>query len=94
MSSPQKYSGNGNNEGSGSHQDSKTLWVGDIESWMDENYIANLFSKVGQVTNAKIIRDKNSGAPMGYGFVEFTSHEIAARVLQLFKEAINPGTNK
>lgn len=21
----------------------KTLWIGDIESWMDENYIASLF---------------------------------------------------
>ena len=76
------------------HQDSKALWVGDIESWMDENYIANLFCKIGSVVNVKIIRDKNSGAPMGYGFVEFASHEIAARVLQLFNGSINPGTNK
>lgn len=76
------------------HQDSKSLWIGDIESWMDENYIANLFCQVGAVANVKIIRDKNSGAPMGYGFVEFTSHEAAARVLQLFNGSINPGTTK
>lgn len=62
-------------------QDSKTLWVGDIENWMDEGYVANLFAKGGQVTNVKIIKDKSSGAPMGYGFVEFASPEIAARVL-------------
>lgn len=74
--------------------DSKTLWVGDIENWMDENYVANLFSKMGSVLNAKIIRDKSSGAPMGYGFVEFANHEIAARVLQLFNGSTNPGTNK
>ena len=24
----------------------KTLWIGDIESWMDENYVANLFTGV------------------------------------------------
>jgi RNA recognition motif-containing protein len=76
------------------HQDTKTLWIGDIESWMDENYIANLFCQVGAVANVKIIRDKNSGAPMGYGFVEFTSHEAAGRVLQLFNGSINPGTSK
>lgn len=77
-----------------SHQDSKTLWIGDIESWMDEKYITNLFCQIGAVVNVKIIRDKNSGAPMGYGFVEFTSHEVAARVLQLYNGSINPGTNK
>ena len=24
----------------------KTLWIGDIETWMDEQYIQNLFNKV------------------------------------------------
>ena len=24
----------------------KTLWIGDIEPWMDEQYISNLFNKV------------------------------------------------
>lgn len=24
----------------------KTLWIGDIEPWMDENYIASLFTGV------------------------------------------------
>lgn len=62
-------------------QDSKTLWVGDIENWMDESYVANLFAKAGQVVSVKIIKDKNSGAPMGYGFVEFASPEVAARTL-------------
>jgi|JFJP01.1.fsa_nt_gi RNA recognition motif-containing protein len=77
-------------------QDSKTLWVGDIENWMDDSYIANLFNKFapGTVQGVKIIRDKNSGAPMGYGFVEFNSHEVAARLLQLLNGTTNPGTNK
>jgi hypothetical protein len=25
----------------------KTLWIGDIEPWMDENYITSLFQGVG-----------------------------------------------
>lgn len=79
---------------SGSTQEPKTLWVGDVENWMDESYIANLFCKFGPVQSVKIIRDKNSGTPMGYGFVEFGSHEIAARVLQLLNGSNNPGTNK
>ena len=45
--------------------DSKTIWVGDIESWMDENYINTLFSATGAVVGSKIIRDRNTGLPSG-----------------------------
>lgn len=85
---------NSGNSSVPANQDSKTLWVGDIENWMDESHIANLFSKIGPVQSVKIIRDKASGQPMGYGFVEFTSHEIAARVIQLLNGSTNPSTNK
>lgn len=27
--------------------ESRTLWIGDVESWMDEAYIASLFSSTG-----------------------------------------------
>jgi hypothetical protein len=44
--------------------DSKTLWVGDIENWMNEDYLTRLFSKTGAtVLNVKIIKDKASGLP-------------------------------
>jgi len=75
--------------------DSKTLWVGDIENWMNEDYLNRLFSKTGAtVINVKIIKDKVSGLPLGYGFVEFNSHEMAAKVLQLLNQSVNPATNK
>ncbi len=28
-------------------QESKTLWIGDIDHWMDESYIASLFAGSG-----------------------------------------------
>jgi RNA recognition motif-containing protein len=64
-----------------SNADTRSLWVGDIEAWMDEKYVTELFSKTGQVVSVKIIKDKSTGSPSGYGFVEFASHEIAQRVL-------------
>ena len=67
--------------------------MGDIEEWMDESYIANIFNKTGSVTKVKIIKDKTSGKPLGYGFVEFSSHETAEKVLQLFNGVTNPATN-
>lgn len=41
-----------------------------------------------------MIRDKNTGMPAGYGFVEFNSHEIASQVLGCYNGAPIPGTNK
>ena len=74
---------------------SKTLWVGDIENWMDEDYLMNMFANTGaQVNSAKIIKDHNTGIPLGYGFVEFGSNEVANKVLQLLNTSINPATNK
>jgi RNA recognition motif-containing protein len=72
----------------------KTLWVGDIEAWMDEQYLTNLFGKSGRVIKVKIIRDKATNLPIGYGFVEFDSHEVAAKVLELFNGSTHPGTNR
>ena len=42
----------------------------------------------------KIIRDKQTGLPAGYGFVEFSSHEVAAQVLQTYNGTPIPGTHR
>ena len=60
---------------------SKSLWVGDIEQWMDEAFLKEQFGKKGEVLKVKIIRDKDTDIPVGFGFVEFDSHETAARIL-------------
>ena len=60
---------------------SRTLWVGEVETWMDEGYLQQMFLSVGYCVQAKVIRDKVTGLPSGYGFVEFTSHELANSVL-------------
>ena len=73
---------------------SRTLHIGDLDLWMDENYIASLFRKTGGVVNVKIIKSKITGQPQGYGFVEFTSHEMAEKVLITLNGSIIPGTGK
>lgn len=72
----------------------KTIWVGDIEAWMDEKYLGELFGRSGTVVKVKIIRDKVTSLPLGYAFVEFYSHQEAAKVLELFNGSTNPGTKK
>lgn len=57
----------------------KTVWVGNVESWMDELYIAQVFSFEGAVENVKIHRHHKdmSAYGHGYAFVEFTNARVA-----------------
>lgn len=45
-----------------------------------------------QVLSIKVIRNKVTGLPEGYGFVEFGSHGTAERVLQSYNGTQVPGT--
>ncbi|EGR29205.1 RNA binding protein, putative [Ichthyophthirius multifiliis] len=46
-----------------SESDLKTLWIGDIEPWMNEKYLEDVFNKVGRVVSIKLIRNKDNGLP-------------------------------
>ncbi|KAI9903729.1 hypothetical protein N3K66_000258 [Trichothecium roseum] len=60
-----------------------TLWMGELEPWMDENFIKGVFlSASGETVNVKVIRDKNSGNA-GYCFVEFGNPDAATKALGL-----------
>ena len=74
---------------------SRSLWIGEIENWMDENYISSNFSHYGyKVKTVKIIRDKNTKSVVGYGFVEFYTPEIAKEVLQNLNGKLIPNSQK
>jgi len=71
----------------------RSLWIGEIEPWMDEGFMIKIFQVVGtyytyivliylaNVKNIKIIRDKAKATSNGYGFIEFENQEIAKEVL-------------
>ncbi|OAY24716.1 polyadenylate-binding protein RBP45B isoform X2 [Manihot esculenta] len=62
----------------------RTLWIGDLQYWMDENYLHSCFAHTGEVVSVKVIRNKQTGQVEGYGFIEFTSHGAAERILQTY----------
>eukprot|EP00245_Coleochaete_scutata_P018132 TRINITY_DN9266_c0_g1_i1.p1 TRINITY_DN9266_c0_g1~~TRINITY_DN9266_c0_g1_i1.p1 ORF type:complete len:147 (-),score=13.12 TRINITY_DN9266_c0_g1_i1:107-547(-) len=74
----------------GGMEEVKTLWVGDLQFWMDENYLHSAFVASNQVQSVKIIRNKVTGYSEGYGFVEFTSHGAAEQVLQAYNGSPMP----
>jgi hypothetical protein len=56
--------------------------MGELEPWIDENFIRNLWFQMGEQVNVKMIRDKFSGNA-GYCFVDFASPAAAAKALSL-----------
>ena len=59
---------------------SNTLWIGDIDSWMDENYVRNIFGNVAPIKSIKVM--KKNGQSIGYGFVEFEDYDTASEILK------------
>ncbi|KAK9692363.1 hypothetical protein RND81_09G259200 [Saponaria officinalis] len=72
----------------------RTLWIGDLQIWVDEAYLHSCFLHTGEVLSVKVIRNKITGHPEGYGFVEFVSHAAAERVLQAYNGTPMPGTEQ
>ncbi|XP_052165227.1 RNA-binding protein L-like isoform X1 [Oryza glaberrima] len=72
----------------------RTLWIGDLQYWMDENYISACFAPTGELQSVKLIRDKQTGQLQGYGFIEFTSRAGAERVLQTYNGAMMPNVEQ
>ncbi|XP_042494176.1 polyadenylate-binding protein RBP47-like isoform X2 [Macadamia integrifolia] len=78
----------------GSAEENKTIWVGDLHYWMDENYLNNCFGHTGEVISIKVIRNKQTGQSEGYGFVEFFSRAAAEKVLQSYNGTTMPNTEQ
>ncbi|KAL4201198.1 hypothetical protein AMTRI_Chr02g257410 [Amborella trichopoda] len=72
----------------------RTLWIGDLQYWMDEAYIHSCFAHTGEVLSVKIIRNKQTGQPEGYGFIEFASRATAERIIQTVNGTTMPNTEQ
>ena len=56
----------------------KRLYVGNLPFSADENTIRELFGQNGrEVTEVKLITDRDTGRPRGFGFVEMASQADA-----------------
>jgi RNA recognition motif-containing protein len=70
----------------------RSLWIGDLQFWMDENFLWGCFAPAGEVIAVKLIRNKQTGQPEGYGFIEFATRAAAERVLLTYNGAMMPST--
>ncbi|KAJ0003563.1 hypothetical protein NQD34_008661 [Periophthalmus magnuspinnatus] len=71
-----------------------TLWMGNLEPYMDEKFIIRAFATMGEtVVNVRIIRHKMTGGALGYCFVEMTDEGTAERCLRKINGKPLPGAN-
>jgi len=67
------------------------LWMGGLDDWMDEGYVANLFAPAFLVQSVKLMR-RSRGRWRSYAFVDFGTRDAAAAALRAFAGRAMPGT--
>ncbi|KAJ7756943.1 hypothetical protein B0H16DRAFT_1537493 [Mycena metata] len=61
---------------------SKVVFVGNVPYNMGEEALIDVFKSVGQVIGFRLVFDRETGKPKGYGFCEFADHETAASAVR------------
>jgi len=60
------------------------LFVGNIPQEATSTEISDLFSAAGVVESCQLIKDRETGRPKGFGFVEMNSREAANAAKEKF----------
>ena len=55
------------------------LWIGGLEPYMNEDFLNTAMMQLGQdgVVSIKVMTNKFTGEPAGYGFINFDSDQTA-----------------
>lgn len=60
------------------------LYVGNLSYGTTDQVLQETFSKAGQVKSASVITDRDTRRSKGFGFVEMSSDEEAAKAVEMF----------
>jgi RNA recognition motif-containing protein len=71
------------------------LWIGGLETYMDEDFIQKALHMMGEVNllSIKVIKNKFTGGAAGYGFINFISDQVALTCMHKLNGKIIPNTN-
>jgi cold-inducible RNA-binding protein len=73
----------------------KNIYVGNLDFNVTEDELRQAFAAYGQVDNVTILKDRDTGQPRGFGFVEMANDEEAEKAIngingtQLGSRALN-----
>jgi RNA recognition motif-containing protein len=60
-----------------------SIYVGNLPFQCSEEEMRELFEPFGTVNSVKLVSDRETGKPRGFGFVEMDDEEAAAAIEQL-----------
>ncbi|XP_046461963.1 tRNA selenocysteine 1-associated protein 1-like [Daphnia pulex] len=68
-----------------------SLWIGGLEPYMTEEFLMRSFELMGEKPEAiKVMRNKHTGLPAGFGFCQFRDEKQAMEVLHKLNGKIIP----
>ncbi|HEY9840649.1 MAG: RNA recognition motif domain-containing protein [Candidatus Sericytochromatia bacterium] len=67
------------------------IYVGNLSYQADEQSIGDLFATYGEVTNVRIMMDRETGRPRGFGFVEMAVDAEAQKAIEALDGVDNLG---
>ena len=62
----------------------KKLYVGNLSYSVTDSILGDHFAKAGSVVSAAVIMDKMTGRSKGFGFVEMSTDEEAAKAIEMW----------
>lgn len=62
------------------------LYVGNLPYTVNKDQLAELFGQVGEVVDAAVITERDSGRSKGFGFVTMASAELAQKAIEEFNQ--------
>jgi RNA recognition motif-containing protein len=63
--------------------DKNKLFVGSLPWSINSDSLKELFAQYGEITEAIVITDRDSGRSKGFGFVTFSTEEAAKKALEM-----------
>ena len=60
----------------------RVVFIGNIPYGVSEEQIIDTFGRVGSVNNFRLVHDKETGRPKGFGFLEFADPDAAASAVR------------
>jgi cold-inducible RNA-binding protein len=63
---------------------SMKLYVGNLPESMTDDKLKSIFAEAGPVASAKVITDRYTGQPRGFGFVEMETKSDGQRAISMF----------
>ncbi|XP_040576093.1 tRNA selenocysteine 1-associated protein 1 [Lepeophtheirus salmonis] len=71
------------------------LWIGGLEPYMDETFLNGAMMTLGQdgIVSIKVMNNRYTGQPAGYGFINFESDQKAIYVMHRLGGKVIPNSN-